>query len=200
MTAEPLILASASAARAALLRAAGIEFSIEPAALDEDRIKRAARQAGESARDCALTLAGEKARQVSGRFPEALVVGADQILALGADWFDKPADIQKARLQLQTLRGRMHTLETAVCVAQGGSLLWHATCGPELHMRQFSDAFLDRYIASEGAVLLGSVGAYHLEGRGVQLFSRIVGDYFSVLGLPLVDLLGFLRDRGALPV
>jgi septum formation protein len=193
---ERLVLASASAARAALLRAAGIDFSIEPAIVNEARVKRDSRAAGASAVDCALALAAAKALNVSRRNPQALVIGADQILVLDVEWFDKPADLAEAAAQLQRLRGRTHVLATAVCAACDGVDLWHASSAPEMTMRRFSDAFLAGYIAAEGEALLGSVGSYRLEGRGVQLFCRISGDHFAVLGLPLVELLGFLRQRG----
>ena len=194
--AERVILASASTARAALLRAAGIAFTVEPAQIDEARLKRDARRAGDSAVDCADALATAKACRISERVPDALVIGADQILTAGSEWFDKPGDLAEARVQLRALRGRTHRLATVVCVASGGRPLWRATSVPEMTMRQFSDAFLAAYIAAEGDALLGSVGAYRLEGRGVQLFSRIIGDHFAVVGLPLVELLGFLRERG----
>ena len=196
--AERLILASASTARARMLEAAGVAFTIEPAAIDEARIKAAAREAGHTPMVCALALATEKARVVSHRHPESLVIGADQILVAGSEWFDKPADLDAARLQLQALRGRGHALATAVCVMRAGEPLWHTTSTPELTMRRFTDAFLDRYIAEEGEALTESVGACRLEGRGVQLLARISGDHFAVLGMPLLELLDFLRDRGAL--
>jgi septum formation protein len=196
---ERIVLASASTARAAVLRAAGIDFSIEPAAIDEGPLKRRMHAAGEPAIACALALAVEKARHVSVRHSDALVIGADQILALGSDWFDKPVDLQQARTQLGNLRGCTHTLATAVCVVRCGEALWQGTSVPELTMRRFSDSFLDDYLAAEGESLLGSVGAYRLEARGVQLFSRIAGDHFAILGLPLIELLEFLRKRGAVP-
>jgi len=195
-TARRVILASASVARAGLLRAAGVDVTIEPAAIDESLLKREARRRGDSAIDCAKALAAEKACVISGRHPEALVIGADQLLAAGEEWFDKPGDLAEARSQLWALRDRAHRLATAVCVAQGGVSLWWAASTPELHMREFSETFLEGYIAAEGEALLGSVGAYRLEGRGAQLFSRISGDHFAVLGLPLIELLGFLRERG----
>lgn len=198
-TPERIVLASASTARAALLRAAGVPFAIEPAAIDESPLKREMHSAGEPAIACAMGLAVAKARHVSERQPDVLVIGADQILAVGTDWFDKPTDPAEARNQLRKLRGGTHTLATAVCVVRAGEALWQGTSVPELTMRRFSDSFLDAYIASEGESLLGSVGAYRLEGRGVQLFSRIVGDHFAILGLPLIELLEFLRERGALP-
>jgi septum formation protein len=194
-----IVLASASTARASLLRAAGIDFTIEPAAIDEATIKREARRGGESAIGVAVILAAEKARAVSQRNPDSLVIGSDQLLASGTAWLDKPRDLGEAREQLLGLRGGTHVLATAVCVAQEGVPVWHATSTPELTMRHFSEEFLDEYLAAEGAALLGSVGAYRLEGRGVQLFSRIHGDYFAILGLPLIELLGFLRERRLLP-
>jgi septum formation protein len=196
--AEPIILASASAARARLLEAAGIPFSIEPADIGETRIKAASRQAGQSAMASALTLAVEKARQVSERYPEALVIGADQILVAGDEWFDKPKSLTEARTQLRLLRGRTHVLAAAASVVRDSREIWYATSAPEMTMRSFSEAFLDRYIAAEGDALLGSVGAYRFEGMGVQLFERMIGDHFAVLGLPLLELLDFLRSRGAL--
>jgi septum formation protein len=197
-TPEPVILASASPTRARLLEAAGVRFTVKPPEIDEAPIKQRARQAGQPAIQCALTLAIAKAGAVSHRYPEALVIGADQLLAAGDEWYDKPADLAAVRTQLQALRGRTHVLATAVCVVRGGERIWHAASMPELTMRPFSDRFLGEYIAAEGEALLGSVGAYRMEGRGIQLFERMTGDHFAVLGLPLFELLDFLRSRGAL--
>jgi len=196
--AEPIILASASAARARLLDAAGVPFTIEPAAIDEERIKRASRAIGQSTMECALALAVEKPRHISGRHREALVIGADQILVAGDEWYDKPKTLVEARVQLLSLRGRTHILATAATILCAGKPVWQKTSTPEMTMRSFSEAFLDEYIAAEGDALLGSVGAYRLEGPGVQLFERMTGDHFAVLGLPLLELLDFLRSRGAL--
>jgi septum formation protein len=193
---EGLVLASVSTIRAQLLAAAGVYFRIEPAELDEGLFKQAGRAEGRDAADCALALAEIKARQVAARFGRALVIGADQLLVCGEIWFDKPADLGQARTQLRALRGRTHELVTAVCAVQDGSRLWHAVSRPRLTMRHFNDAFLDDYIAAEKVNILGSVGAYRLEGRGVQLFEYIEGDYFAILGLPLLELLGFLRTTG----
>ncbi len=194
---EPLILASASAARARLLNNAGIAFSVEPAGIDEEAVKRSYQAADRPAQECALALAEAKAEQVSARHPEALVIGADQILDVGGVWFDKPVEAAAVRLQLAALRGRTHELPTAACVMRDGRRLWHIASRPRLTMRRFSDTFLDEYLEKEGAAVLDLVGGYRIEGRGVQLFDRIEGEYFTILGLPLVELLGFLRDRKA---
>jgi len=181
-----------------LLRAAGVAFAVEPAAIDEEAIKRAARAGGAAAIDCALALAEAKAQHVGARHPEALVIGADQILVAGAEWFDKPRDLAAVHAQLRALRGREHRLATAVCVVAGGVRRWQATSIPRLTMRRFSDRFLDAYLAAEGEAAARSVGAYRLEGRGAGLFSRVCGDHFAVQGLPLIELLGFLRHSGVL--
>jgi septum formation protein len=193
---EGLVLASASTARAGLLAAAGVNFRIEPAEIDEGLLKDACRAERRGAVHCALALAEAKARQVAARVGRAVVIGADQLLVCGEAWFDKPEGLGQARTQLRALRGRTHELVTAVCAVQDGSRLWHAVSSPRLTMRHFNDAFLDDYIAAEKADILGSVGAYRLEGRGVQLFEYIEGDYFAILGLPLLELLGFLRTKG----
>jgi septum formation protein len=193
---ERLILASASSSRAAMLRAAGVTFAVEPATIAEDAVKRRFYEAHREAVDCAMALAEAKAQIVAQRHPGALVVGADQILVCEADWFDKPCDLAEAAAHLRRLRGRSHMLVTAVCAIKDSERLWLATSQPKLTMRRFGDGFLDRYIATEGEVLLGSVGAYRMEERGVQLFEKIEGDHFAILGLPLIELLEFLRRRG----
>lgn len=192
---EGLILASASPVRARLLSAAGVEAQMEPAAIDEAAVKRVFRAESRAPADCALALAEAKAGRVAAQRDRALVIGADQILVCDGEWFDKPEDLGSARRQLQRLRGRTHELVTAACVVQQGTRLWHRVSRPRLRMWDFSDAFLDEYLAGEGDALLGSVGAYRLECRGAQLFDRIEGDYFAILGLPLLELLGFLRGR-----
>src|SRR6185437_2097136 len=159
--------------------------------IDEGAIKKESRQRGGSAVGVAVILATEKACAVSRRHPDSLVIGCDQVLACGMEWLDKPRDLAEARLQLLRLRGHTHGLATAVCAAQAGAPVWRATSMPELTMRRFSEQSLEAYIAAEGDALLGCVGAYRLEARGVQLFTRISGDYFAILGLPLVELLGF---------
>src|ERR1700730_3974337 len=185
-TAERVSLASASTARARMLEAVGVTFTIERAGIDDARIITAAHEAGQAARACSVALAAGKARTVSRRHPEALVIGADQILVAGFEWFDKPCDLREARAQLLALRGRTHALATATCVMRVGELLWHAKSQPELTMRRFTDVFLDRYIAEEGEALTGSVGAYRLEGRGAQFFAAGCGGYFVVLWVPIL--------------
>ena len=197
-TGERLILASSSAARQRLLADAGLEFIVEPARIDEASIKARFTADGRSASDCALALAEAKARQIAADYPWGLVIGADQILVCGDAWFDKPASLADARCQLQALRGRTHQLVTAACVVREHALIWQEETSAKLTMREFSDTFLDAYLALEGTAVLGSVGAYRLEARGIQLFAQVEGDYFAILGLPLVELLGFLRERGAL--
>jgi septum formation protein len=196
----PLILASASVARRAVLAGAGLRFTVRPAAIDEAAVKRAARAAALDATAAALLLADAKAAEIARQHPQALVIGADQILVCDGTWYDKPEDLPGARRQLLALRGRTHVLATAVVCRMarptGEPLLWQHTAQPRLTMRAFSEAFLDAYLAMEGAQVLGSVGAYRLEGPGVQLFARVEGDHASILGLPLLALLEFLRDVG----
>jgi septum formation protein len=194
----PLILASASSSRRNLLAAAGLRFKVEPAVVDEAVVKRAARADGRRAAEAALELADLKAAQVATGNPAALVIGADQILVCDGAWFDKPEDQAAARAQLTTLRGRSHTLATAVVCHHGGTRAWHHLAEPRLTMRGFSDAFLDAYLAAEGGAVTTTVGGYRLEARGAHLFERIDGDHAAILGLPLLPLLCFLRHRGLL--
>lgn len=191
-----LILASSSKVRASLLAAAGVAFAVEASAVDEDEIKRSLRAEGADVVTAADALALAKAQRVSRRHPGALVIGADQILDCNGTWFDKPPDMAHARAQLIALRGRPHSLATAVCVVRNGERIWHARAQPRLTMRTFGPDFLDRYLEREGPAVLSSVGAYRLEGLGVQLFSAIDGDHFAILGLPLLPLLEFLRQHG----
>lgn len=194
--APPLVLASQSAARAALLDAAGLRFDARPARLDEAAVKQACRAEGADAAETALTLAALKAQRI--RDPHALVIGADQILVCGDAWFDKPADLGGARDQLRTLRGRTHRLVTAVACLRDGQEVWRHVAEPRLRMRGFSDAFLEHYLAAEGEAILSCVGAYRLEGLGVHLFDDVQGEHAAILGLPLLPLLGFLRQHGVL--
>ena len=190
-----LVLASQAAVRASMLHAAGLSFTVRPARVDEGAVKDAMRGEDADGRETARMLAGLKARRVSALAPGAFVIGADQLLVCGGEWFDKPVDVDDARGQLRRLRGRSHTLVTAVCVARDAAEIWgHVAC-PELTMRPFSDAFLERYLESAGEGILACVGGYEAEGLGAQLLAEIRGDWFSVLGLPLMPLLAFLREH-----
>lgn len=193
-----LVLASASSARRAVLAAAGLRFEAVAAAVDEAAIKEGAQAEGIPAADAALILADAKAERIARRDPEALVIGCDQLLVCDGRWFDKPADLAAAREHLRALRGGPHELVTAVVCHRHGSRIWQHVAVPRLVMRDFSDAFLDAYLAVEGEAVLSSVGAYRLEGPGVQLFSRVQGDHSAILGLPMLPLLSFLRQHGVL--
>jgi len=195
---ESVVLASASPSRARMLQAAGVEFAIVSAMVDEAPIKKRLRRDGRDALECALALAEAKAAAVAAGHPGALVIGADQLLVSGDAWFDKPVDRNQAAAQLDALRGRTHELATAACVFGDSKNLWRATSRPRLTMRSFTDRFLEAYLDAEGDAVLGSVGAYCIEGRGAQLFCRVEGDHFAIQGLPLIELLGFLRSRGVL--
>lgn len=181
-----------------MLEAAGVSVETEPAAIDEEAVKAALRRDGASAADAATLLAEAKAERGSGRAPQALVIGADSMLVCGEAWFDKPPDREHARAQLLALRGKPHRLYSAVALARGGSAIWRHVEFATLWMRDFSEAFLDAYLEAEGEAVLGSVGAYRLEGLGAQLFSRVEGDHFVIQGLPLMVLLEQLRVLGAL--
>jgi septum formation protein len=178
-----------------MLQNAGLDFEIEPSGIDEDEVKRSLLGERASAQDIATTLAEMKAARVSTRRPGAMVIGADSTLVCEGRFFDKPADLGAARAQLQALRGRTHELVSSVVVASNGARLWHATDTGRLTMRRFADSFLDAYLDRAGEAVCASVGAYQLEGLGAHLFSRIEGDYFTVLGLPLLPLLVFLAEH-----
>jgi septum formation protein len=194
----PLVLASTSRTRAALLRAAGVAFATAAPGVDEESVKEAARAEGMPAADAALLLAELKARRISERVPGAVVIGADQILVCGERWFDKPADAAGAAGHLAALSGRPHTLVTAVLCMRGGVVLWRHVATPRLVMRTLREAEITAYLAAAGEAVLGSVGAYQVEGLGVRLFSAVEGEHAAILGLPLLPLLGFLRQHGAL--
>ncbi len=195
-----LILASASKARRQMLAAAGIEVTIQPADIDEAAVREALDTPGAPMppADVALVLAEAKAAQIAAQNPHALVIGADQILALGDDILSKPESIAAAHRQLKRLRGRTHELHSGVCCVRGDKTLWRSSASASLTVREFSDGFLQDYLNQEGEEVCTSVGAYRLEGRGAQLFSKIDGDYFTILGMPLLPLLDFLRKDGAL--
>ena len=195
---QGIVLASGSATRAAMLRDAGVVVIADPPAVDEDEVKAALKADGAAAADVAETLAELKAMRVSRKHAGALVIGADQMLECGDVWFDKPPDVDHARAQLTALRGKTHTLVSSAVGVRDGARLWHHTDRARLSMRNFSGAFLDHYLARCGPEILGSVGAYRLEGLGAQLFHKVDGDFFTILGLPLLPLLEWLRAQGVL--
>lgn len=192
----PLVLASSSAIRRKVMEATGIPFEIRPASIDERAIEAAAPSKDPSA--VAMLLAHEKALRVATEIPGRMVVGADQILTLEGRRLDKPADLAAARIQLKALAGRTHELHAGVAVARDGKVLFEHVDVAHLTMRPLNDAFLDRYFDSVGSAIINSVGVYQLEALGVHLFDRIEGDYFTVLGLPLLPLLAYLRAEGSL--
>jgi septum formation protein len=193
--AEPLVLASKSSVRRALLEAAGIEVEIEPARIDE-RAVESSKAATASAQDVALLLAREKALEVAGRKSKSIVLGADQTLALGERRFSKPANALAAREQLKALAGKTHELHSAAVLARGGDIMFETLATARLTMRPLSESFLNAYLAAAGGRVSSSVGAYQLEGLGVHLFERIEGDHFTILGLPLLPLLAYFRSAG----
>ncbi len=195
-----LILASQSAARRALLEAAGVQFEAMSPMVDEEAAKEALRSEGISARDLADALAELKALKLSNRFPADLVLGCDQTLSLDdGTMFDKPGSQAALAEQLKLLRGKRHDLWSAVVLAQGGKAIWRHIERCKMTMRPLSDGFIEDYIASEGDVLFGCVGGYRLEARGIQLFANIEGSHFGILGLPLLPLLDTLRTHRILP-
>lgn len=189
-----LILASGSAARRRMLEASGLTFEIDVPRVDEEAAKASFRTGGLTPRAQADALAELKALSISNR-RDGFVIGADQMLALEGEVFDKPKTANEAREHLLRLRGRTHELITAAVVAREGAVIWRNIDTPRLTMRRFTDEFLNDYLARAGESVLTSVGAYQLEGLGAQLFERVEGDYFSVLGLQLLPLLAFLREH-----
>lgn len=189
-----VILASTSPTRQLLLTNAGVSFATARPDVDENRLRSANPQWRPD--DVAPALAQAKALAVSGLRPDALVLGADQTLICDHRIHAKPLDVADARKQLAALRGRSHTLHSALCCARNGSVVWRHDARAELTMRDWSPAFLDQYIAKLGGDILTTVGGYKVEGLGLQLFSRISGDHSVILGLPLLPLLDFLRSEG----
>ena len=197
---KPIILASKSKIRARLIHNAGIDVEIKPADVDEDEIKRilSSRTGPSGAGDLAELLADTKAMAISRKNPHRLVIGADQTLSCGDELFDKASDREDARRKLLALRGNTHALFSAIAIARDEKIIWRYSDAAYLTMREFSPEFLGKYLALLGDEVLESVGGYKLEARGVQLFEKISGDYFTILGLPLLPLLGFLRTIGIL--
>jgi septum formation protein len=191
---QPLVLASKSDIRGKILAAAGLRFGIRPAQIDERAVESKAGAVNAAA--AAGILARAKAESVAAMFPGNLVLGADQTLALGTERFSKPADRAAAAQQLRSLRGKTHELHSALALVCDGAVLFECTETARLTMRDFSNRFLDDYLDMAGNAAMNSVGAYQLEGIGIHLFERVVGDYFTILGLPLLPLLAFLRQNG----
>lgn len=193
-----LVLASASEIRAKLLTNAGLSIEISPAAIDEAAIRASLEHEGATPREIAAELASLKAQRASARHPGKLVLGCDQLLDLGGEILSKPASPQDAVAQLSRLRGQRHRLSSAAVLFLDGQPIWRTVATADLLMRPFSDAFLQSYVAAHWQSIRHSVGCYQLESAGIRLFERIEGDYFVILGLPLLDLLNFLTIRGDL--
>ena len=193
---QSVILASTSQSRRSMLKAAGIAFIAEAADIDERQVEAAMPDLG--VKGVAAALAEAKAAAVSARHPGALVIGADQTLGLGDRAFHKPASPAAARDQLIALRGGTHQLHSAVCCVRDGRPVFHHVATAQMTMRRFSDDWLDWYMATAGDAVLASVGCYQVEGPGIQLFEAIDGDYFTIIGLPLLPLLAALREQGVL--
>jgi septum formation protein len=195
---SPLILASGSAIRAQLLSVAGVSFTVEVPRVDEDTIKQSLQSEGASPRDVADALAEMKARKISDKFPDTLVLGCDQVLAAKDGLLSKPKDKAEARAHLQHLSGTTHKLISAAVIYENGEPLWRSVGEVRLTMRVIGDTYLDGYIDRNWDSIRHSVGAYKLEEEGVRLFSSIQGDYFTVLGLPLLQILSYLTLRGTI--
>lgn len=197
MTAS-IILASASPFRRTLLENAGVAVRIRPAGIDERAVEAPLDRTGATPADRALILAQAKALAVSEQEPDAIVIGADQTLALEDQLLHKPSDMEAARRQLLRLSGRTHLLHSAVALARGGEILWDHVGTAAMTMRRLDPAFVGRHLARVGDIALESVGAYQVEGEGIQLFERIEGDHFTIVGLPMLPLLDALRAEGAI--
>ena len=196
---RPLLLASASPIRLQLLRNAGLEVTAQPARIDEDAIRQALQADAASLRDIADALAEMKARKLAEKNPEALVLGCDQILAFKGRVYGKPETPDEARGQLSEFRGQTHQLISALVLYDAGKPIWRHMSEAKLTMRPLSDSYLDDYISRNWQSLRESVGGYKLEEEGIRLFFTIEGDYFSILGLPILPLLGYLGTRGFIP-
>lgn len=196
----PIILASGSEIRADLLRNANVAFEIQTARVDEEMIRRSLEAKDATPRDIADKLAEMKARKVSEKFPDALVIGCDQVLDFDGEVFSKPATPAEARVQLSRLRNNRHALLSAVVICVAGQPIWRHVGQVRLQMRDFSEEYLNAYLERNWQSIRHSVGGYKLEEEGIRLFSKVDGDYFTVLGLPLVELLTYLNTKGELDI
>ena len=195
---SPLILASSSPFRRTLMLNAGLAFDAHAASIDERAIEAPLEKNGASPDEVALVLARAKAEDVSRRFLDALVIGSDQTMSLGDRVFHKPVDMGDAAAHLAALSGKTHRLNSAIALYRGGTALWDHVAHASLTVRQLSPQFIERHLQRVGTKALSSVGAYQLEGEGIQLFEKIDGDYFTIIGLPMVPLLAKLRELGAI--
>ena len=195
---ERIVLASGSRFRRAMLEAAGVDIDVAPAEIDERAVEQTLEGSGATPEDLAQVLAEAKALEVSERQPGRLVLGCDQTLSLGDELFHKPEDMEDARRHLLKLSGRTHQLNSAAVLARNGAALWRHVGIARLTMRRLEPAFIGRHLARVGPMALNSVGAYQIEGEGIQLFEKIEGDYFTIVGLPLLPLLEELRELGAI--
>jgi septum formation protein len=193
-----LILASSSPFRRMLMENAGLSFEAHPAKVDERAIEAPLEQEGATPDAIALVLAKAKAKEVSDRFPDVMVIGSDQTMSLGHRTFHKPKNFDDATDHLKALSGNVHRLNSAVAISYNGDIIWEYVAHAELTMRALTDDFIARHLKRVGDRALSSVGAYQLEGEGLQLFSKIDGDYFTILGLPMLALLEKLRELGAI--
>lgn len=196
--AERIILASGSRFRKAMLEAAGVDIDVVPASIDERAVEKTLAGTGASPEDVAQVLAEAKAIDVSEKNPGRLVLGCDQTLSLGDELFHKPADMEEARRHLLKLSGRAHQLNSAAVLARNGETLWRDVGIARMTMRKLEPGFIGRHLARVGPMALNSVGAYQIEGEGIQLFEKVEGDHFTIVGLPLLALLKELRDLGAI--
>ncbi len=195
---EKLVLASGSPFRKAMLVGAGVDVEAVPAEIDERAVEAPLQDSGVSPEDVAVILAEAKALEVSERRPGALVLGCDQTLSLGDEVFHKPADMEGARRHLLALSGKTHQLNSAAVLVRNGEVLWRHVGIANLTMRKLEPAFIGRHLARVGDKALSSVGAYQIEGEGIQLFEKVEGDHFTIVGLPLLPLLSELRRLGAI--
>ncbi|MGY9052961.1 MAG: Maf family protein [Rhodobacterales bacterium] len=194
-----IVLASQSMARQNMLRQAGVEFEVKPARIDEEAIIKSLLADGATTNDIVDALAEYKALRVAGSHPDGLIIGSDQILVCEKKIYSKAQNLEQAKTTLKELRGKSHQLLSAAVIFEDGKPVWRTVSRAQLFMRNYSDEYLDDYLKYCGSDILSSVGCYFLEDKGVNLFSRVQGDYFTVLGFPLLDVLEFLRNRGVIP-